>query len=135
MDHYIQLSRIASISAPGSSWKWMPALSVFMRFLHIISAITLLGGVFAWRFGAVPATAALARETQTKVGDAIASAWRPFVLFAVIGLLVSGGCNFAAAILAARPNNERRERQLTGVAISGIIIVILSAVLRWLTTP
>jgi hypothetical protein len=160
MDHYIQLSRIASISAPGSSWKWMPALSVCMRFLHIISAITLLGGVFAWRFGAVPATAALARETQTKVGDAIASAWRPFVIFAVIGLLISGIYNFlnktgltpayhavigiklllalhvfAAAILAARPNNERRERQLTGVAISGIIIVILSAVLRWLTTP
>jgi hypothetical protein len=137
----------------------MAALSIFMRFLHIISAITLLGGVFAWRFGAIPATAALASETRAKVGDAIASTWRPFVILAIIGLLISGIYNFlnkaglppayhavigiklllalhvfAAAFLAARPNNMRRERQLTGVAISGVVIVILSAVLRWLST-
>jgi hypothetical protein len=135
----------------------MAALGIFMRFLHIISAITLLGGIFAWRFGAIPATAALASETRVKVGDAIAATWRPFVIFATIGLLISGIYNFlnktglapayhavigvkillalhvfAAAILAARPNNLRRERQLTGVAASGIVIVILSAVLRWL---
>jgi hypothetical protein len=137
----------------------MTALGIFMRFLHIISAITLLGGIFAWRFGAIPATAALASETRVKVGDAIASTWRPFVISAIIGLLLSGIYNFlsktgltpayhavigikillalhvfAAAILAARPNNGKRERQLTGVAISGVIIVILSAVLRWLLT-
>src|SRR6266700_8314835 len=129
----------------------MAALNIFMRFLHIISAITLLGGVLAWRFGAIPATAALASETRAKVGDAIASAWRPFVISAVTGLLISGTYNFlnktgltpayhavigiklllalhvfAVAILAALPNNPRRERQLTGVAISGVVIVILS---------
>ena len=42
--------------------------------------------------------------------------------------------NILLAILAALPNNPRRERQLTGVAISGVVIVILSAVLRWLLT-
>ncbi len=137
----------------------MAVLSVFMRFLHIISAITLLGGVFAWRFGAIPATATLASETRAKIGDAIASTWRPFVIFAIVGLLISGIYNFlnktgltpayhavigikfllalhvfAVAILAARRNNLNRERQLTGVAISGVVIVILSAVLRWLLT-
>ncbi|MGD1069843.1 MAG: hypothetical protein ABSB15_06855 [Bryobacteraceae bacterium] len=131
-----------------------------MRFLHIVSAITLLGGVLAWRFAAIPATAALASETRTKVGDAIAVAWRPFVLSAIAGLLISGIYNFlnktgltpawhavfgikillalhvfAAAFLAARPENPKRARQLTGVAISGVIIVVLSAVLRWLSTP
>jgi uncharacterized membrane protein len=138
----------------------MPALNIFMRFLHIVSAITLLGGVLAWRFAAIPATAALASETRTKVGDAIAVAWRPFVLSAIAGLLISGIYNFlnktgltpawhavfgikillalhvfAAAFLAARPENPKRARQLTGVAISGVIIVVLSAVLRWLSTP
>jgi uncharacterized membrane protein len=138
----------------------MPALNIFMRFLHIVSAITLLGGVLAWRFAAIPATAALASETRTKVGDAIAVAWRPFVLSAIAGLLISGIYNFlnktgltpawhavfgikillalhvfAAAFLAARPENPKRARQLTGVAISGVIIVVVSAVLRWLSTP
>jgi hypothetical protein len=137
----------------------MAALNIFMRFLHIISAITLLGGVLAWRFAAIPATAALAIETRDKVGNALAAAWRPFVIFAVAGLLVSGTYNFlaktnlppayhaifgikvllalhvfAVAILAARPNNAKRSRQLTGVAASGVTIVILSAVLRWLLT-
>jgi hypothetical protein len=137
----------------------MPALNIFMRFLHIVSAITLLGGVLAWRFAAIPATAALASETRDKVGNAIAAAWRPFVLFAIAGLLISGTWNFlhktgltpayhavfgikillalhvfAAAFLAARPGNPKRARQLTGVAISGVVIVILSAVLRWLQT-
>ena len=137
----------------------MPALNIFMRFLHIISAITLLGGALAWRFAAIPATAALASETRDKVGNALAAAWRPFVILAIAGLLISGTYNFinktgltpayhavfgmkfllalhvfAAVYLAGRPDNAKRARQLTGVAISGSAIVILSAVLRWLST-
>src|SRR5579862_8473895 len=137
----------------------MPALAILMRFLHTISAITLLGGVLAWRFGAIPSHEPLAAETRTKVSDAMASAWRPFVWLATGGLLISGLYNFltktgltpvyhaifgvkvllalhvfAAAILAAQPGNAKRARQLTGVAISGVCIVILSAVLRWLST-
>src|SRR5579862_6714563 len=136
----------------------MPALAILMRFLHTISAITLLGGVLAWRFGAIPSHEPLAAETRTKVSDAMASAWRPFVWLATGGLLLSGIYNFlhktgltpvyhaifgvkvllalhvfAAAILAARPDNPRRSRQLTGAVVSGIIIVILSAILRGLT--
>jgi hypothetical protein len=41
---------------------------------------------------------------------------------------------FAVAIRAARPHNAARARQLTGVAISGVTIVALSAVLRWILT-
>jgi hypothetical protein len=133
-------------------------VAVFFRALHILCAVTLVGGVMAWRFAAIPAEAALAEETRTKTGNATAVAWRPWILTAVAGLLISGVYNFlhkagltpvyhaifgvkillalhvfAAAILAARPNNARRKRQLTGVVASGVIIVILSAVLRALT--
>src|SRR5579872_4652257 len=72
----------------------MPALTVFMRFLHIISAMALIGGALAWRCSAIPATASLAEETRSKVQAAIASAWRPFVLTATLGVLVSGVFNF-----------------------------------------
>jgi hypothetical protein len=136
----------------------MDVLNIIMRVLHIASAVTLLGGVFAWRFGAIPGLAALAPETRAKADNAIATAWKPWVLIAIGGLLISGLYNFsrktgltptyhaifgikvllalhvfAAAFLAAGPNNAKRSRQLTGVAISGILIVVLSAVLRWLT--
>jgi uncharacterized membrane protein len=133
-------------------------IAVFFRILHILSAITLLGGVIAWRFAAIPAESVLANETRAKLGNATATAWRPWVWSAVAGLLISGIWNFlhktgltpvyhaifgikillalhvfAAAILAARPDNPRRSRQLTGVVASGIIIVVLSAILRGLT--
>lgn len=137
----------------------MPVLNILMRFLHVISAITLLGGVLAWRFGVIPALAPLGEDTRRKVDNAVAAAWRPFVLAGVAGLLISGVYNllnktgltpayhavigvkfllalhvFAVAILATKPDNSKRARQLTGVAVSGVLIVILSAVLRWILT-
>jgi len=136
----------------------MAALTIFMRFLHIISAITLVGGALTWRYAAIPAMAPLAEDTRSKLGDAIAAAWRPFVLSAIAGILISGIFNFlrktgltpayhavfgikmllalhvfAVLYIATGAQNPKRARQLTGVAISGVIIVILSAVLRWLT--
>ena len=136
----------------------MPVLTIFMRFLHIISAVTLVGGALTWRYAAIPAIAPLAEETRAKIGDAIAAAWRPFVLTAILGILISGVFNFlrktgltpayhaifgikmllalhvfAVLFVATGAPNAKRSRQLTGVAISGVLIVILSAVLRWLT--
>jgi hypothetical protein len=138
----------------------MPALTIFMRFLHIVSAIALVGGALAWRCAAIPAIAPLAAETRGKIGDAIAAAWRPFAIFGIFGILISGTYNFlhktgltpayhaifgikvllalhvfAALFLATNPHNAKRSRQLSGVLISGVVIVILSAVLRWLTMP
>jgi uncharacterized membrane protein len=141
--------------------RWMNAINVvalFFRALHVLSAITLVGGAMAWRFAAIPSENTLAADTRAKLGNATAGAWRPWVLTAIAGLIVSGIYNFlhktgmtsayhaifgikillalhvfAAVILAARPDNQRRSRQLAGVVVSGIIIVILSAVLRGLT--
>ncbi|HZL56430.1 MAG TPA: hypothetical protein VFC21_05085 [Bryobacteraceae bacterium] len=129
-----------------------------MRFLHIVSAITLVGGALAWRYAAIPGTATLSGEIRTRIDNAIAAAWRPFVISAILGILISGIYNFlhktgltpayqavfgikillvlhvlSVLFIATRDNNPKRKRQLTGVAISGVIIVILSAVLRWLT--
>ncbi len=141
----------------------MGILPVLMRFIHILSAITLVGGVFAWRFGAIPAGAALAPDTRAKVENAFAAAWRPAVLAAILGLLASGSYNFMAkmgsghlspayhavfgvkfllalhvfaiTLIATKPDNAKRARQLVGVAASGLVIVILSAVLRTVLGP
>jgi hypothetical protein len=136
----------------------MDVLTIFMRFLHIVSAIALVGGALTWRCAAIPAMAPLAEDTRSKLGDAIAAAWRPFVLSAIVGILISGVFNFlrktgltpayhavfgikmllalhvfAVLFVATGARNPKRPRQLTGVVISGVVIVILSAVLRWLT--
>ena len=61
----------------------MAVLTIFMRFLHIVSAITLVGGALMWRYAAIPAMAPLAEDTRSKLGNAIAAAWKPFVLSAI----------------------------------------------------
>jgi uncharacterized membrane protein len=136
-------------------------LNILMRILHIFSAVLLAGGAIAWRYGAIPAAEPLGDDVRRKVGDAMARAWRPFVLFAIAGILISGTYNLmrkiatvallpayhaiigikillalhvlAVMFLVTRPGNEKRARQLTGVVFSAVLIVVLSAVLRWLT--
>jgi hypothetical protein len=135
----------------------MAAIAIFMRFLHIASAITLVGGAAAWRFAGASAAASVSGDGRSKVENAFAAAWKPFAIAGILGILISGIFNFlrktgltpayhavfgikvllalhifAVLILAARPDNARRMRQLTGVVVSGFLIVALSAVLRWL---
>jgi hypothetical protein len=131
-------------------------LSILMMALHILCAAALVGGALAWRFGALPGIHLLEPSTRVKVDNAIAAAWRPTALVALAGMLISGIYNLlhesprsprfhmvfgikmllvlhvlAVTVLATRPDNVRRSRQLTGIVISGTVIVILSVVLRW----
>jgi uncharacterized membrane protein len=134
----------------------MDYISLFMLSLHIVSAVTLVGGAIAWRFASLPGLQLLDPAVRTKVENAAAAAWRPVVFGAIAGVLVSGIYNFmhrpvktpafhmlfgikmllalhvfAAWGLAAKPDNPKRSRQLTGVVISGILILIISAAFRW----
>lgn len=134
----------------------MELLSILMMTVHILCAVTLVGGALAWRFGTFPGIQLLEAGTRGKVDNAIAAAWRPAAITAILGVLLSGIYNlvnagqrsprfhmvfgikmllvlhvFAVTILATRPDNARRARQLTGIVISGAGIVILSVVLRW----
>ena len=136
----------------------MTELNILMRFLHIVSVVTLLGGFIAWRLAMIPATQPLADDMRTKLGNAVAAAWRPVFFTAVGGILISGIYNymnktgmppawhavigikfllvlhvFAVGFLVTGPNNAKRSRQLTGILISGVVIVALSAVLRSLS--
>ncbi len=136
----------------------MTEINIVMRFLHIVSVVTLLGGFIAWRVALIPATDPLATDMRTKLGNAVAAAWRPVFFTTVGGILISGIYNymnktgmppawhavigvkfllvlhvFAVGFLVTGPDNARRSRQLTGILISGVVIVALSAVLRSLS--
>jgi hypothetical protein len=130
-------------------------LPLLMRWLHIASMTTLLGGIICGRLVIAPAVDGLPAETRDKFWARAAGAFRPLVIASIIGLLLSGTYNllsapghsplyhalfgikillalhvFAVAILIVKPLNPRRVRMMTGTMISGLIILFISAWLR-----
>ncbi len=128
---------------------------VIMRWLHFSSLATLIGGILYGRLVMLPSSAALAPDAREALADRAAVAFRPFVLAAICGFVVSGVYNilthpghttkyhillgiklllvlhvFTAALLIARPGNPRRARMMTGVAISGLAIIAIAAYLK-----
>jgi putative copper export protein len=130
-------------------------LGVFMQWLHFSSLAMLIGGILYGRLVMLPASAALAPDAREALGDRAAAAFRPFVLAAICGLVVSGLYNilthpghrpiyqtllgiklllvlhvFIVALLIAQPGHPRRARMMTGVVISGLAIIAIAAYLQ-----
>ena len=130
-------------------------LYVVMRWLHLSSMATLIGGILYGRLVMTPAERALSPEAGKAVDAKAAASYRPFVIFAICGLVLSGTYNiltnpghsptyhmllgiklllalhvFAVAILITRADNPRRARMMTGVILSGLTILAISAYLR-----
>ena len=129
------------------------------RWIHIASAITLMGGMIFAAIAWLPALAGAAGEKQV-FSDAIAAKFRPWFALAIAGLLLSGFYNymrhatakdvptmyhmlfgmkfllalhvFAVGWISLNRGNTKRARQITGVVISGVIIIALSAGMRFL---
>jgi hypothetical protein len=127
-------------------------IGIPLRWLHIASMATLLGGIIFWRM--VLARAGV-DDTRGAFTERIAAAFRPMVFASIGGLVVSGFINFlatpghskqyhmmfgiklllalhvfAVSILIVQPNNPRRTRMATGTMISGFVILLISAWLR-----
>jgi uncharacterized membrane protein len=71
------------------------ALGILMRWLHIASVATLVGGMLYGWLVLVPATGALAAEARKALADRTAALYRPLVFGAIGALLISGGYNLA----------------------------------------
>ena len=131
------------------------ALFVLMRWLHLTSMATLVGGMLFGRFVMISSEDILAPDARDTFGARAARAYRPLVLAAVMGLIVSGTYNlltnpghtptyhillgvklllvmhvFAVAFLVTPPKNPHRARLMAGTVVSGLIIIAISAYLR-----
>ncbi len=122
-------------------------LTVLVRFVHIVSITTLVGGML------------FARLVAGSFTDEVALRWRPVSTVAVVLGFLSGlytllnkaytppgyhmffGIKFllalhvmAVAISLGRTGAtiEKRKRLLTGTSISGVLIIAISAYLRWM---
>ena len=130
-------------------------LNVIVRWIHISCMATLIGGILYGRLVLIPASEALAPDARDALAEKAAAIFRPIVFVVISGLLVSGIFNilsnpghtpryhmllgvklilvlhvFAVAFLIVRPHNPRRVRLMTGVMISGLTIILISAWLR-----
>ena len=130
-------------------------LAVIMRWLHISSMAALIGGAIFARFVAAHATGLMNAENKEALWEDMAAHFKPVVYLAVAGLTITGIYNilahpghsvtyhvllgiklllvlhvFAVMLLAVQANNKRRVRMITGAAISGLVIIAISAYLR-----
>jgi hypothetical protein len=130
-------------------------LTVFMRFLHLACMATLVGGLVFARLVMTHTLRFVPPEVHDALEDRAVHTFRPLAIVAMIGLALSGIYQFysstghslrhnllfglkmalalhlfSAAILMARPGNPRRVRIMSGAVISGLAIVLISALLR-----
>jgi len=135
-------------------------LAVCMRWIHIASVVTLLGGFIFARFAVAPALATLAGAEQKSIGWRIIESFRPLMYTVLVTILGSGLYNyltktsyppryhmvigikflfvlhiFAVTILYSLPGAEpaKRQRWLTGMVVSGLVIIAISGYLRWIS--
>jgi putative copper export protein len=132
------------------------ALGILMRWMHIVSAVLLVGGVAFAGMVAAPVLGG-----QAALLDRLGTRFRPLAYAAIAGLVVSGTYNylihpghtrvyhiwfgvkvllalhvFASVVLATRPAAQdvkagaARLRRMTGAIVSGLIVILIAAYLR-----
>lgn len=69
-----------------------PAL-LALRYMHILGAITLMGGTIFMRFALAPVVAGLDSSTKSTLHQQVRSRWSKFVMIAAALLLISGIAN------------------------------------------
>jgi putative copper export protein len=130
-------------------------LMTLMRWLHLSSAATLVGGLLYARFVIAPSESFLPGDAHSTLDERAAAHFRPIAFTAIACLVISGLFNllthpghstlyhalfgmkillalhvFAVAILIAQPGNKRRNRQMFGAAISGLTVILISNYLK-----
>jgi uncharacterized membrane protein len=135
-------------------------LGVCMRWIHIASVITLIGGYIYARFVLAPALATFPPSQAEAVGAAVVRSFRGLLYTVLVTVIGSGIYNFAmkgsyppgyqmwfgikmllvlhiaasAILYSVRESGQaKRNRTALSIAISGLVVVAISAYLRYLS--
>jgi uncharacterized membrane protein len=73
-------------------------VDVLSRWLHVLSAITLLGGAIFSRFVLLPSAAELPEAEHDQLRAGVVKRWKRFVHLGIALLLITGFYNFARAM-------------------------------------
>lgn len=107
-------------------------LGILFRWLHILAAITAVGGTIFMRMALVPSVAVLSPEQHTALHEQVRSRWIKFVMAAIAFLLVSGLYNFIVKVKShtIAPDYNGLYQMLFGVKfILALIIFFLASAL------
>jgi uncharacterized membrane protein len=127
--------------------------------LHISCVVLLIGGALYGRMALRAAASALPPESAGKFSEAAAGRYRGWVIVTIVLLLFTGIYNyartaphstlyhillgiklllvlhiFASTLLATRPNNPRRQRQLGGAGLSGLLVILIAVYMSQVAT-
>src|SRR5262245_54061272 len=72
-------------------------LLLLLRYMHILGAITLMGGAIFMRFALRPVVVQLQPEVKATIHEEVRRRWSRFVMLATLLLLVSGIANLGLA--------------------------------------
>jgi uncharacterized membrane protein len=131
-----------------------------MRWIHIVSVVTLIGGFIYARFVLAPALASAGPAERNSVNAAVQAAFRPLLFTVIATVLISGVYNYAtkasyppryhmwmgiklllvlhiisSAILdsARAPNPAKSSRTALGIVITGLVAIAIANYLRYLS--
>src|SRR5215472_11161748 len=99
-------------------------LNVIMRWLHISSMATLIGGMLYGRLVMLPSLSMLDPQARQALADRASAAYRPWVLTAIAGLVLSGTYN-----LLSTPGHSARYHTLLGIKFLLVLHVFAVALL------
>jgi hypothetical protein len=113
-------------------------LPIAMRWLHLVSVIVLLGGVFYARVAAGEMLSSFKPVAYTAIGGILISGLYNFLSKSVypphyhmwFGIKVLLVLHVFAVTIAYRAG---KPRALTGIVITGALIVAISGYLRWIS--
>jgi len=135
-------------------------LAVLMRWIHIASVVTLVGGFIFARYAVAPALRGAPEPEGGLIAKRVVAGFRPILYAVLVTILGSGLYNylsvsrhslmynvslgikllfvlhiFAVSILYASPDVDqaKRTRWLRGLVLSGLIVIAISAYLRLLS--
>ena len=69
-------------------------LAIILRWLHLLAAITAVGGTIFMRMALLPSVAVLADDQRKALHEQVRSRWVKFVMGAILFLIISGIYNF-----------------------------------------
>ena len=135
-------------------------LAVLIRWIHVASVVTLIGGFIFARYALAPALASLPEAERSTIAKRVVAGFRPLLYTVLVTILGAGLYNyltkpsypphyhmwigikflfvlhiFAVAILYAKRDVDeaKRNRWLTGMVVSGLIVIAISSYLRWIS--
>jgi uncharacterized membrane protein len=135
-------------------------LAIGIRWIHLVSVVTLIGGFVFARFALAPALSSLPESERTRLESRAAARFRPLLYTLIVTILGSGLYNYAARPSHALAYNvwfgiklvlvlhifavgilyvskdveeSKRNRWLIGLVISGLIVIAISGCLRWIS--